>query len=113
MTDRNIGQHYADVWKRYIAAMDAHATAMDEVHQAERQDGCAAFNSEYTVFDERDSDVFKEVDEKGKEIFDRLVHYAQSAFAPPGSQRLDIDESKLRQEFIGRFADRDRDISLR
>ena len=48
---------------------------------------------------------------KKAKIFGRLVHYAQTVFAPPGGQRIDIDDGKLRQKFIGKFADRDRDIS--
>lgn len=99
------GQIYADVWKHFIEEMDRHAALMVEVHTIERQGGV---NRDYCVFDDDDFDVFKEVDEKGKKIFDRLVYYAERAFAPPGG-KLEIKDHDLREKFIGRFADRDRE----
>lgn len=105
MTDKTIGQIYAAAWKHFIEEMDRHAALMLEVHAIERQGGV---NRDYCVFDDDDFDVFKEVDEKGKKIFDRLVYYAERAFAPSGG-KLEIDGHDLREKFIGRFADRDRE----
>ena len=112
MNQKNIGQHYADVWKRHLDAMDRHAAAMQDVYRIEQETDCAMMNHEYGVFDEDDGDFLKEVREKGEKIFDRLVHYATEAFAPPGA-RLNIDSDKLHGKFIDKITGRDRDEPYR
>lgn len=102
---RNIGQHYSDVWKAYFAEMERHAVAIAGACELEQQHGCDMLNRDLLVLDKDDSDPFEEIKKKGEKIFERLVWYAERAFAPSGS-RLQLNDKDLHSKLIGKFADR-------